>query len=103
MRLWQRGEPAELEQVRARSRRATQAINAGETIRFGGISMSSTGLEWNGHFLPFADIVRIHHDRDKLYCQLHAGAYSCSMFTIEDRAVAVSVAIGLHRVATGRR
>jgi hypothetical protein len=91
MRLWLRGEPAELEQVRARSRRATQAINAGETIRFGGISMSSTGLARNGHFLPFADIVRIHHDRDTLYCQLHAGA------------VAVSVAIGLHRVATGRR
>lgn len=88
--------PAELDQVRARSRRATQAIKAGETMRFGAISVSEAGIEW-----PFKDIERIHHDSANLYCQVPAGTYRVPLADIDDHAVAVGVAIGLHRAITG--
>ncbi|MGI5226975.1 hypothetical protein [Actinoallomurus sp. CA-142502] len=92
----------ELEQVRARSRRATQAIKAGETMRFGGLSVSNAGIECDGRMLPFTEIVRIHHDRDNLYCQLHAGTYTYPLSKIHDHTVAAGVAIGFHRATTGR-
>lgn len=91
----------QLDQVRARSRRATQAIKAGQTMRFGGISVSKAGIEWGGRMLPFRDIERIHHDHVNLYCQLSTGTYSVPLAEIGDHAVAVGVAIGLHRAATG--
>lgn len=103
VRRRRKAQPVDLDQVRTRSRQATQAIKAGQTIQFGGVRVSGTGIEWDGHFLPFADIVRIHHDRDKLYCQLHAGAYAYPLSKIDDRNVAVGVAIGVHRAATARR
>jgi hypothetical protein len=94
--------PLDIEQVRARSRQATQAIKAGQTLRFGGVTVSHAGLGWDGRTVPFTEIERIHYDRDNLYLQLPAGRYAYPLSRIDDHPVAVGVMIGLHRAATGR-
>ena len=80
---------------------ATQAILSGQNVRFGGISVSKAGIEWDGRLLPFKDIERIYNDRDNLYCQLHSGTYSYPLARVNDRAVAVGVARGFHRAIAG--
>ena len=94
--------PAALEQIRVRSRQATQAIKAGQTLRFGGLSVSRVALELEGLMLPFADIKHIHYYGDNLYCQLQTGTHTYPLAKIEDDAVAVGVVLGLHRATTGR-
>lgn len=81
---------------------ATRAILAGQTMRFGGISISKAGLEWDSRLLPFKDIERIHYDPDNLYCQLHAGTYSYPLAKIDNHAVAVGVALGFHKAVRSR-
>ena len=94
--------PAQVDRVRARSRQATQAIKAGQTLRFGGISVSKAGIERGGGLLPFAGIERIHHDGANLYCRLPNGTYTIPLAEIDDHAVAVGVAIGFRRAVSGR-
>jgi D-glucuronyl C5-epimerase-like protein len=94
--------PGDLDQIRARSRQATQAIKAGATLRFGGISVPRPASNGRISDRPFTNIKRIDHDRHHLYCQRPTGTHTYPLSKIDDAAVAVGVMIGLHRATAAR-